>query len=97
LTRTTRRANTSDQGKADHDIPALPDQASFNEIHLINHTVVHWLHADEGCEIAVYRTSSGGGMLRSVTGERISAGGPGIQRGAWHADVDVDHLYKAAE
>jgi len=60
----------------------MPDQASFNEIHLINHTVVHWLHGDEGWEIAAYRTASGGGMLRSVTGDlikRISTGGPGTE------------------
>jgi len=60
----------------------MTDPTSFNEIHLINHTVVHWLHADEGWEIAAYRTSSGGGMMRSVTGDlikRISAGGPGTQ------------------
>lgn len=52
----------------------------FNEIHLLNHTVVHWRRADDGWEIAAFRTSSGGGMLRSITADLIqrnSSGGPG--------------------
>ncbi|MBO9125436.1 MULTISPECIES: hypothetical protein [unclassified Rhizobium] len=58
------------------------DLCPFNEIHLMNHTVVHWRLADGGWEIAAYRTSSGGGMLRSITGDlikRTSGGGPGTE------------------
>lgn len=60
----------------------MTDLTSFNEIRLLNHTVVHWRRADVGWEIGAYRTSSGGGMLRSVTGEliqRTSRSGPGSE------------------
>lgn len=64
------------------DIPPMTDQGRFNEILLMNNTVVHWRLADAVWEIAAYRTSSGGGMLRSITGDLIqrkSAGGPGTE------------------
>jgi len=48
-------------------IDALP----FNEIHLLNDTVVHWRLGDQGWEIAAYRSYGGGGMPKSVTGEPI--------------------------
>ncbi|MDM9644445.1 hypothetical protein [Rhizobium sp. S163] len=60
----------------------MPDQVPFNEILLMNNTVVHWRLADDVWEIAAYRMSGGGGMLRSVTGDLIqrkSSGGPGTE------------------
>ncbi len=60
----------------------MTEPSPFNEIPLMNNVVVHWRLADDGWEIAAYRTSSGGGILRSVTGDRIErklVDGPGTQ------------------
>ena len=60
----------------------MTDPATFNEIRLLNHTVVQWHRAGEGWEIAAYRMFGGGGMLRSVTGDlikRVSPTGPGTE------------------
>ncbi len=54
----------------------------LNEIPLLNNIVVHWRLIDDEWEIAAYRTSGGGGMLNSITGEpirRTSQGGPGTE------------------
>jgi hypothetical protein len=60
----------------------MTEPGPFNEIRLLKNTVVHWRFADDQWEIAAYRTSGGGGVLRSVTGEpiqRTSPSGPGTE------------------